>query len=266
MEAECSAYRSLIPRSMMGDLHIKDQQSLDMHLAECGSCRLEHSQYVETFRQMHLCGDLPVPKHFFVYSGERSENPWSAFRRMSFAWQGAISATVLLFFIFAAAAAMRLNLRVGTGDWILGFGDAVPAQTVLVPAPVIDTVALEARVLSIVEDRNRREKLESLRALRAEIAKSNRAATEVQRRVLQAAFTDMEARLGAEILETRRSLEDRSDRSLAGLYQIISSERARDIAAVDTSLSRLAANGEKRNDQTDAILETLLQVAELKLK
>jgi hypothetical protein len=266
MKAECSAFRGLIPHALMGDLDAEEQQSLNLHLAECAPCRDEHSQYVETLRQMRLAGDVPVPRHFFVYSGERSKSPWSVFRSMNLAWQGAIAAAALLLGVLAASAVFRLNVRAEAGTWVLSIGEGAPAQIIPLPAQVVDSAAIEARVLSIVEDRNRREKLDWIRMIRAEIAKSNRSMSEDQRRLLQAALSDVEARLGGEISAAARSLEDRSDRALTTLYQVISSEHERDLVSVNTRLNSLAVNGERRNNQTEAILDTLLQVADLKLK
>ncbi|HYK91076.1 MAG TPA: hypothetical protein VE398_20050 [Acidobacteriota bacterium] len=266
MTAECSKYRSLIPRAAMGDLATEDQQSLGVHLAECGPCGEEHAQYLETLRQMRAVNDVPVPKHFFVYAKEWKENPWVMFRRMSPAWQGAVAAAVVLFVVLAASAAARMNIRTDNGSWIISFGPAPPPQPVPLPVPVIDTAAIEARVLNALEEKTRNEKLEWVRTLRAEVDKSNRSITERQRRVLQTALTDLEARFGGQLAATARTVEDRSDRSLSNLYQAISTERERDLAYINIRLNRFVAHDEVRSNQTDAILETLLQVAELKTK
>ena len=65
---------------------------------------------------------------------------------------------------------------------------------------------------------------------------------------------------------TAHQLEQRTDLSVANLYQTVSRQRERDQNAFDAKLTRLAVNGEIKDKQTDAILETLLQVAELRMK
>lgn len=266
MTAECSGYRNLIPRAMVGDLSAEEQQSLNLHLAECAPCGHEHVQYAETLRQMRSVGDVPVPRHFFVYREDRAENPWQVFRRMSLAWQGASAAVILLFGVFAASAAFRLNIRSENGIWILSFGKSLTSNITPAPAPTTDMAVIEAKVLKSVEEMNRMEKLEWVRTLRAEIDKSNRSMSERQRKILQVALSDLEMRLGGQVAATAKTLEERSDKALSSLYQIVSADRERDTASFNNRLDRLAVNGEMRGSQTDAILETLLQVAELKMK
>ncbi len=266
MTAECSMYRSLIPRAAMGDLGAEEQHALNLHLAECAPCGNEHSQYAETLRQMRSAGDVPVPKHFFVYAQEAPAKPWLAFRQLSPVWQGAIGLVILLFGVFIAAAISHLNIRVGNGVLAVNFGAPAPVQQTQTPVPVIDTAAMEARILKAVEEKNRRDKLEWIQMVRADIEKSNRSLTDRQRKILQAALSELETRLGSQMGTAVTALEVRSDRALANLYRVVSSERERDLTYVNNRFSRLVTNNEVRSNQTDAILETLLQVADLKLK
>jgi len=266
MTAECSSYRNLIPRAIMGDLSAEEQQSLNLHLAECAPCHHEHVQYAETLRQMRSVSDVPVPRHFFVYREDRAESPWQVFRRMSLAWQGAIATVILLFAAITASAAFRVNIRSENGAWILSFGKSVTGNITSAQALPVNMADIEARILKVVEERNRMEKLEWVRILRIELEQSNRSMTERQHKILQVALSDLEMHLGGQINATAKTLEDRSDRAFANFYQVISTEREQDLATFNTRLNRLAANDEVRGNQTDAILETILQVAELKLK
>jgi hypothetical protein len=266
MTAECSSYRNLIPRAMMGDLSAEEQHSLNLHLAECAPCHHEHVQYAETLRQMRSVSDVPVPRHFFVYREYRAENPWQLFRRMSLAWQGAIATVILLFGVLTASAALRLNIRSENGAWILSLGKPITRNITPAQTPPVDIADIEAKILKVVEEKNRMEKIEWVRTLRIEIEKSSRSMTERQHKILQVALSDLEMRLGGQVAVTARSLEERSDKGLSSLYQAVSAERERDMATLYNRLDRLAVNGEMRSSQTDAILETLLQVAELKLK
>jgi hypothetical protein len=266
MTEECSVYRSQIPRSFMGDLNTEQQDQLSRHLAECLPCNQEHQQYAETLRLMRTAADIPVPRHFFVYAEDRRLNPWQVFRRLSVAWQGSIAAVILLLGLFSAAAASKLNVRTENGVLILGLGQPVLTQVQPAPFPVVDVAAIEARVVRILDERNRKERLDWVRALRNEIATRNRSMSEQQRALLATALTDLESRMSGQIDVTAKGLEERTDRSLSGLYRLVSAERERDLSAVDSRLNRLAASGEIKSNQTDAILETLLQVAELGTK
>ena len=50
------------------------------------------------------------------------------------------------------------------------------------------------------------------------------------------------------------------------MYRTLETQRVQDLSSVNDRLNRITVNGEIKSNQTDAILETLLQVAELKLK
>ena len=263
MSADCTMYRNLIPRAVAGDLGAEEQESLNLHLAECAPCSREQALYAETLRVMRRAGDVPVPKHFFVYR-EQFENPWQIFSRMSRAWQFASAVVILLLGVFTAAAATRLHVRAESGALILSFGE--PALRRISSPPPLDVAAIEARIVERVKADNRKDKLELLRTLRTDIEKSNRALTERQRKILQAALSDVEMRLSGQVATAESRLEARSDKAIADLYQVVSAERATDLAVFDNRLNRLAVNGEIRGSQTDAILETLLQVADLNLK
>ncbi len=266
MTAACSTYRNLIPRAAVGEIGAEELKSLSLHLAECVPCSNEHSQYVETLRVMRESGDVAVPRHFFVYAQEPSGNPWLMFRRMNLAWQAGFAAAILLLGVFAAAAASQLEVRAGNGALTISFGNSVPTPIAPVPQPVIDAAGLKADILNAVEEKNRREKLEWVKTLRTELDKSSRSMSERQRRILQTALVELETRLDSRMSTEVRNLEDRSDRALTGLYQLISTERQRDLASLNNRFNRLVTSSEVRSDQTDQILETLLQVAELKLK
>ena len=53
---------------------------------------------------------------------------------------------------------------------------------------------------------------------------------------------------------------------MTDLYQTIQTQRRQDLILTKNRLDRLAVQGEMRSTQTDAILETLLQVAEMRMK
>ncbi len=263
MTADCSMYRNLIPRALAGDLSASEQESLDRHLVECEPCNREQTLYAQTLRLMRSAGDVPTPRHFFVY-GEQSENPWQIFRRLSRAWQFATAAAVILVGALAVLAAARVHVRTQGDTLVMSFGEPAPAR--LSPSPSVDAAAIEARILKDMEANNRREKLELIGTLRAEIEKSSRSLTDRQRRTMQAALSEVEKRLTGRVAAAESVLEARSDKSIADLYQVVSAERATDLSAIDSRINRLALRGEVRGSQTDAILETLLQVADLNMK
>jgi hypothetical protein len=266
MAATCRDYRNYIPRAILGDLNQEEQKALDQHLVECSPCNREHRLYSETVRQLAEGLDVPIPRHFFVYPEESHGTPWHAFLRMSRAWQTA-TATALIVLGFASALAIsRLQFRSEDGALTIGFGKLPERREPAPQAMQVDTSALEARILKAVAERSRKDNTEFLRTLRAEMARSNKAIGREQRVLLEQAINNTELRMGQLVSTTAYDLEKKTDRSVEDLYRKVSLDRSRDMAAVDNRIKLLAINGEVKSTQTDAILATLLQVAELRMQ
>jgi len=263
MSSSCDHFRNQIPRAMFADLDPAEQQSLERHLSECAPCSREKELYAQTFGKMRSLENVPAPRHFLVYPEERRKNPWQLFRDLPLAWQASLSAASLILLVFSGISAARLQVKVEDGAYIFAFGRPAPVRTVAAPAPVLDTAALEDRILRIVEEKNRKEGLEWVRTLRTELAQSQQKITRNQRAMLETALANLETRMSMRLDDTARVLDDRRSQSLATLYQAMKLQRASDLALVDGRFNRLAISGEKKNSETDAILETLLQVAEL---
>ena len=266
MSTECGHYRNQIPQALLGDLGPDGLERLNAHLSECPACKQEEQLYAHTLDQLRSVGDNPVPRHFFVYGQARGESPWALFRSMSLAWQGATASLIVAVALLAALAAAKLQVRFEGHTMILSFGSAPAARPAPHAVPAINTQALEAKILQVAEERNRKDVLDWVRTLRSEIAQGNRRLDERQRAVLQAALTNVEARMTNAVSETVQAMEARTDKSLSDLYATVNLQRERDANVLNERLNQVALNNETRGNQTDAILETLLQAAELRLK
>ena len=141
-----------------------------------------------------------------------------------------------------------------------------PEPVAVGPAPSIDLEALKSELTRLLENRSRNDKLEILQTLRAEMARSESAMTRKQRLVLETALSRLESRVNNRIVDAAASLESANQRSLGDMYRTLETQRVQDLSSVNDRLNRITVNGEIKSNQTDAILETLLQVAELKLK
>ncbi len=62
------------------------------------------------------------------------------------------------------------------------------------------------------------------------------------------------------------AVQARGAKSVADLYEAVSLQQQRDRNAIENRIDRLAVTGETKSNQTDAILQTLLEVAELRMK
>lgn len=263
MSDSCEAYRRLIPREALADLSAEQQRDLARHLQECPACRLEKEQYQNTVACLGSLEDQPVPRHFFVYPQERRLNPWQLFRHMSLAWQATAAVSLVACLVLLTSAAGRLQVRVSGGVLYAGFGSLPPATPA--PAPPLDTVALEARIQRAVEERTQADDRRWAETLRAEMNRSLTDLTQQQRTVLEVALANLESRMGSQVATAVQAVKDDTSLSQQRLYQVVSLERERDLNQLSQRMNQLAVDGERKNSQTDAILETLLQVAELRL-
>jgi hypothetical protein len=265
MNTDCGQIRESIPRKLVGDLTTQELQHLDAHLEFCAECRQEEHLYLRTFEHMRAGDDVPAPRHFFVYDQERSKSPWDLFRSMSFVWQGATATAVLAFVLLCAVTVAGLRVQFGPGAMIVSFGGkAVTAEEQA--ATMAEMQALESRILQIAEQRNRKETLEWVRTLREEMAQGNRNLDQRQRTMIQTALNSVENRLETRITESAQALENTTAKSLSDLYATVNLQRERDVTAFSERLSKVALNGETRSNQTDVILDALLQAAELRLR
>jgi hypothetical protein len=265
MSNECDVFRKQIPQALLGDLTELERRALDRHLSECGSCRIEQEQFSKTLDALRSVGDVSVPRHFFVYPQEARTSPWQLFRRMSFAWQVTAATAAALLAVFFLAAASRLQLRVTDGVLYASFGTLPSGEKAPAPGPSPDLGAIEARILQAVEQKAQADDREWVRILRAEMSRSLGALSAEQRTLLDTALNNLENRMSSRIALTAESVRDEAATSRQNLYQVVTLERQRDMTLFNDRLSQLAISGEIKTNQTDAILETLLQVADLRL-
>lgn len=259
MTSECSKHQERIPRSCVGDLTAEEQQALNSHLAACPPCREEHDRYAETLRLLLSAGDEPIPRHFFVYPNEHVSNPWQLFRQLVPRWQAVTAGIAGLFVFLGIATVSGLQIRSDHGAWAMTFGrGSAPAG--------IDVAALRADILRTADENNRAAAIGWIQDLRSEMANSRSDLTQQQQYQLTTALTGLENRVNNRVTATADELRAGSQKSFVDLYQVVSSQREQDLNDVNTRLDKVVENNESRARQTDAILDTLLQIANLNLK
>jgi hypothetical protein len=207
--------------------------------------------------------DVAAPRHFFVYSKEQRPNLWQLFQQRAFPLKAAIVAAVLAIGVFTGAAAAKLEVRSEPGRLTLTFGNsAAPVST----EQPLDVGLLKAEILQAVEKQQQEKDLELARTLRAELSAVKSAIPERQRLIIERALADFEQRTDSRILSAATALEASTENSVTRMYRIIQAQQQQDMAALNDRVNRIAVNGEIKSNQTDVILETLLQVAENRIR
>ena len=261
MRSTCEEARNWVPRALMSDLAPAEEQALNFHLWECAACASEQRLYIDTLSQVRNLSDSPVPRHFFVYPDERGSSVMEFLRGLTPNWKLAASLVVGVVTVFVALVAVRFQFRSEQGVYSFSFGRPLPVG---VPAkdPAVRIEALRMELTVLLEARSRTERAEWMNALRREIKESNRYGARQQQQ-WNAALASLETRLNNRIEDSAVALTADLQQSTGNAFRVLQRQRQQDLALTRTRLEHLATRGELKDQETDEILSTLLQVARL---
>lgn len=265
MTTACDYFRQQIGKALLDDLGAEERQALEVHLAECPACRLEQELYATTVLQLRSTADVPVPRHFFVHPETSQSTPWRLFQQLNFAWRVIIVAVTIWLVVGGGLLVSNVQFRAESGTYSISFGKPP------VPRPARTTTGKEIEVLKhdllvVLEERLQRERLEFIHMVQAELKQSTTLSSQQQRQFLHAALEGVEARFNNQLTSAGKELEARNDRALLNLIGAWQTQRERDLVRINASFDQMIAQGQLKERQTDNILNTLIQVAELKMQ
>ena len=258
MKFTCEEARHWVPRALMNDLAPQQEQALNAHLAECPACASEQRLYVDALTQVRAVSDVPVPRHFFIYPNERRSSIVEFLRGLAPGWKVASSVAILAVVLLVAT---RLQFRVDHGVYTFSFGRPLPAA---VPErnSAAEIESLRAEIRGLLAAQSKAERAEWMNALRQQIKESRRSGAREQQQ-WNAALASLEARLNDRIEDSAVTLTAGVAQSASDVFRALQRQRQQDLALTRTRMDRLAARGELKDQETDEILSTLLQVARL---
>jgi Putative zinc-finger len=263
MSMKCEDYRKRIPEALLHELSLEERQALEAHLADCPSCAEEQRLTLDTLQQLGSENDVAVPRHFFVTREQTVSTPWSFFRQMSLAWKAAFALALLAVGALVVTAISTLDRE--AGGITLNFGKPSEPKTIALQT-ALNIEKLKTEILEAVEAKSRDDRLAWMQEMRQEVALSNQKLTQKQRNLLKTALAGLEARVGDRMVARELSMEATWKQSLGDFYETIQAQRKQDLMATRNGIEHLAAQGEVRSNETEAILATLLQVAEYRMK
>jgi hypothetical protein len=252
MKSGCNEYQKKIAGSFLEDLSEKEREQLEAHLAACPYCRSEQAGYAEALELMKTAGDGPVPRHFFVRGEDQSLSPWGLFRHMKPLWRAATAAIAALLLLVCTAAITRLQIRSGPPGWAISFGGT-------------DIEVLRSDILKAAEAQSLQSMNTRLQEVRVEMRQSNAAAALHQRDYLAAELSHLDSRLEKRIARAEGNLRSDAQALIYDVYQAVSRQRAQDFEIMNLRFDAMEANNAVKARQTNDILGTLLQVAEMRL-
>jgi uncharacterized membrane protein len=242
MKPECSEYQAKIGKFLLGDLTQKEREALEEHLAGCPQCQSEQESYTRVVNLMQSIDNEPVPRHFFIQPEERALNLWELFRMLKPRWQ-------VIAVLFAG-----LFLLTGLGG-VVGFTRSS-----------IDVAAIKTDFLKAAEEQNRRTAESFLQEVRTEIARSRTDLRQQQKAELTAALERLDSRMSGRLKLAEGSARNDAQKMAIDVYRTVSQQRAQDLNLINLRFDGIEASSTLETRQNDAILNTLLQVAELNLQ
>jgi len=255
MKSECTEHPSKIAAYCLGDVTKEEKQALEAHLAACSSCRSELEGYRRTIGTLALIEDEPVPRHFFVYPEEQAPGFWRLLRQAPIAWRTAMACAASLLLLVGLAGIFRFQVRADSTGWVISFGN-----------PGVDSAMLRREILEAASQNNRQAKLEWAAELQNELSRSWTSLSKQQQAQFTAALARLDSRVTGRIKNSEGQVKDDTRMVVSELYRIVSQQRAKDLEAISLRLDSTDANNAIKARQTNEILGTLLQVADLKIR
>ncbi len=255
MNANCKNYSEWIERSIFEEITDRQKADLETHLANCPDCASERELLLSTFSELRAFPEVASPRHFYI-AGPSRVGVWDMFQQMSLFWRMATASFLLGILLIGGAAAANLRVQSQDGQLTLAFGE-------LHREPKIDPEQLKASLRREIElEMDQRQAL-LIQQVRQEIAALGDTFSTRQRQLMAVALNKLEDRMGERIdqqtLETRARFQD----AAAQIYKTLSREQKRQVALLNDRLDLLNVRDQIQGDQTQALMATVLQIADL---
>ena len=265
MNDKCNQYRDLIPRALVGDLEACQAAGLEEHLVGCAECRAEREQYRETVEQLAMVEDEPVPGHFFVPADARNASFRDLLGSLAWPWKFAAAGVVTALLLLAGLGLSGLQFRAAGGVYAFSFGRPLPDLDSSAKSEAAIR-ALRAEMQNFVEQTVQSERKQYVATLRAELARSSRRLAPEQRQFLQLALDDIEKRMNERMATASAAMAAQTASSMDTLYATLQAQRSQDLTLIRKSITDTARVSEAKDRQTQEVLTTLLEVADLQIK
>jgi hypothetical protein len=265
MKPNCELFQQWIPQALLSDLGLEEKRLLESHLSTCAACRQEKERYLSFLPLLNKDADLPVPKHFFINPAATGESPWTAFTRLSFVWRAGLVAAAAFLITLGGLMAAKTRIEVGKHGIALALGQSTLPQGEAAYVRQADLQNMRRELTSLLQQKSQSERLEFVKLLKEELTKTNHSLSSSQQQWVLASLKQVENRLDEKILSAGTIIQTQNEQALASLSNSFSRQREKDMNLIETGVQALARRDSLKNEQTDAILDTLIQVAELKM-
>ena len=130
----------------------------------------------------------------------------------------------------------------------------------------MDAAALKEDILRTADARNRDARAEWMNGMRTELALSLTDLTQKQQSQLATSLKQLDAKFTKRVLLAEDRMKSDTEEIAGAMYRSISQRRAQDLDIINLRFDSIEANNIIKTQQTNTILDALLQEAELRLR
>jgi hypothetical protein len=255
MKSECGEHQKKLAAYSLGDLSKEEKPALEAHLSVCSFCRSEQERYARTIGQLTSPGEEEIPHHFFIYPEMQSLSPWQTFCRMQRRWQAIFAGVAAIILLLGIAAVSRLQIQSNSYEWSINFGRGD-----------VDPTTLKKGIVEAAKMKNLESRDAWIHELQTEITRLEDSLTQQQKNQIATALARMNSRITGHIADSEEHVRNETQKLISDTYRIIAQQRARDLEIINLRFDSTDANHAIESQQTNEILDTLLQVADIKVQ
>ncbi len=254
MNTDCEVSQQWIKQHLAGEIDDETRRRMEVHLESCPACVRERAALERTLLHLHQLEDESPPRHFFVYEdGRREAGIGRLLNAAAWGW-GPTAATAAAVVVFLVLMFSRTSLEWEQGRLTLSFGTA--------PDPVASSSQLSPESMDAVRNVIREESREWADQLQRQLNEAlSRAANEDRK-----AAREFVIALGSRLEQHLQSQDDENRQFLqAALDQwgsVLARQRQEDLERIQQVLTQFAANDRFQAGRSDAILATLVRIAD----
>jgi hypothetical protein len=263
MIESCEQYIAMIAAAVVGDLDADHRRELDVHLSSCGRCAEEYRLYRATIEQMRTsAAAVAPPRHFFVYPEER-RSILQSLGGWAFGWRTGFALAAFLLLAAVGLALTGFQLRAEDGVYSISFyGKSIPS----VNGEQKARQALRQELIAIIRETAEQERARQARLLDDRLKDAGGRWTAEQRQMIAEFIAENDRRIDTRVSAGEALLEARTKNALDTMYRAVQTQRVQDLARIRASLVQAALKDEAQDSETQVMLDTLVQVAELNMR
>jgi len=251
MSRKCEDFQNMIKDELAGELSLENQSELAVHLADCSICLHERQELQRTFGMLKSLEEQPVPGHFFVYEQPKA-SLLERFRGIpkGFRWAAATGFACLL--LLAGFIISNISIRVGESRIILAYGDPITEPDVQDIRREFEQKLLDAR----------REDQRVFAGLLEEQRKLYNGSLNQYYQRVDTRVNNLEGQLVETINDNNAALQARLEGTMIQYGELMKAQYQNDLRDINRRLTQITLEGRLRDNQTDALMNTLVQLAD----